>query len=131
MTDLYKIATILSGFALAGLVGCMMNIRKAMMVGMGVAWLIITVLFFLSLSELNSATIVTDFIMKSGMFFVTVILVGFYLFCVMKNREFVEDGFICRVHTFVIYTKLDTKASEKIWQLAEETAPYNELGNAG
>ena len=92
MTDLYEIATILSGFALAGLVGCIMNIRKAMVVGMGVAWLIIMVLFFLSLSQLNSATIVSDFVMKSGMSFVTVVLVGFYLFCVMKNREFVEDG---------------------------------------
>ena len=92
MTDLYKIATILSGFALAGLVGCIINIRKAMVVGMGVAWFIIMVLFFLSLSELNSATIVSDFVMKSGMSFVTVVLLGFYLFCVMKNREFVEDG---------------------------------------
>lgn len=49
-----------------------------------------------------------------------------------KTRtDFVEDGFMCRVHTFVSYTKLDTKTSGKVWQLAEETGPYNELINAG
>lgn len=45
--------------------------------------------------------------------------------------EFVEDGFMCRVHTFVSYTKIDTKTSGKAWQFAEETEPYNELSNAG
>lgn len=47
------------------------------------------------------------------------------------HTEFVEDGFMCRVHTFVSYTKLDTKTSGKVWQFAEETEPYNELSNAG
>ncbi len=45
--------------------------------------------------------------------------------------EFIEDGFICRVYTFVSYTKLDTKTSGKVWQSAEETEPHNELSNAG
>ena len=47
------------------------------------------------------------------------------------QTEFVEDGFICRVRTFVSYTKLDTKTSGKVWQFAEETEPYNEFSNAG
>lgn len=47
------------------------------------------------------------------------------------QTEFVEDGFMCRVHTFVSYTKLETKTIGKVWQLAEETEPYNELSNAG
>ncbi len=47
------------------------------------------------------------------------------------KTEFVEDGFICRVHTFVSYTKLYTKTSGKVWQFAEETEPYNEFSNAG
>ena len=42
------------------------------------------------------------------------------------QTEFVEYGFMCRVHTFVSYTKLDTKTSGKVWQFAEETEPYNE-----
>ena len=45
--------------------------------------------------------------------------------------EFIEDGFMCRVHTFVSYTKLDTKISDKAWQPAEKAEPYNELSNAG
>ncbi|HOK60826.1 MAG: helix-turn-helix transcriptional regulator [Tenuifilum sp.] len=47
------------------------------------------------------------------------------------QTEFVEDGFVCRVHTFVSYTKLNTKTTENVWQCAEETEPYNELSNAG
>lgn len=47
------------------------------------------------------------------------------------QTDFVEDGFMCRVHTFVSYTKLDIKSSGKVWQFAEETEPYNELSNAG
>jgi transcriptional regulator with XRE-family HTH domain len=47
------------------------------------------------------------------------------------QTEFVEDGFMCRMHTFVSYTKLETKTSGKDWQFAEETEPYNELSYAG
>lgn len=47
------------------------------------------------------------------------------------QTEFVEDGFVCRVHTFVSYSKLDTATSGIVWQSAEETEPYNELSNAG
>ncbi len=47
------------------------------------------------------------------------------------QTEFVVDGFMCRVHTFVSYTKLDTKTNGTDWQFAEETEPYNELSNAG
>lgn len=47
------------------------------------------------------------------------------------QTAFVEDGFICRVHTFVSYTKLDTKTSGKVWQFAEATEPYNALSCAG
>lgn len=44
--------------------------------------------------------------------------------------EFEEDGFVCRVHTFVSKTKMDTTISGKVWQLAQEPEPYNELSNA-
>jgi hypothetical protein len=92
MTELYKIAPILSGFALAGLLACAYNIRGAMIAGMGTACLVIAILFFLSLSDLNSDRLWSEFFMKSGMPFITLLLVGFYYYCVMKNREFVEDG---------------------------------------
>jgi transcriptional regulator with XRE-family HTH domain len=47
------------------------------------------------------------------------------------QTEFVEDGYMCRVHTFVNYTKLDTNTRGKVWQFAEESESYNELSDAG
>lgn len=47
------------------------------------------------------------------------------------HTEFLEDGFKCRIHTDVVYRKLDTQISGKTWQVAEKTEPYNELNNAG
>ena len=92
MTYLYKIAPILSGFALAGLLACAINIRLAMTAGMGTACFVIAVLFFFSLSDLNSDRLWSEFFMKSGMPFITFLLVSFYYFCLIKNKEFVEDG---------------------------------------
>jgi len=45
--------------------------------------------------------------------------------------EFLEDGYICRVHTFVRYTKVETKTEGKVWQFAEESEQSNELSYAG
>uniref|UniRef100_A0A6C0HYM1 Uncharacterized protein n=1 Tax=viral metagenome TaxID=1070528 RepID=A0A6C0HYM1_9ZZZZ len=95
MTYLSDSAPIISGFALAGLAGCMMDIRTAIVGGMGLTWFMIVILFFLSLSVLNSENskmLFVDFCMKSGMSLITLILVGFYYFCVTKNKSFVEDG---------------------------------------
>lgn len=43
--------------------------------------------------------------------------------------KFIEDGFICRVHTFVSYTKIETNTKE--WQLADISKPSNVFSNAG
>ena len=48
-----------------------------------------------------------------------------------EHAEFVEDGFICRVHTFVSYTKMETKTTDKIWQIPVESEQTNELSNVG
>lgn len=45
--------------------------------------------------------------------------------------EFVEDGFECRIHTFVSYKKLDPGTNKKVWQIAEVTKPFNKYSNAG
>ena len=93
MQDLFKIVSIIGGIALAGLLVCLLNIRKAMVVGMGVAWLAINVLFILSLTELKQdESIVSTFLTKSGMSCMTLALVSFYYFCVVKNKEYIEDG---------------------------------------
>lgn len=44
---------------------------------------------------------------------------------------FVEDGFICKVHTFVSYTKVETNTLDKAWRIAEETELYNDFSYAG
>ena len=92
MTYLYEIAPILSGVALAGLLACLISIQRAITAGMGAACFVIAILFFFSLSDLNSDRLWADFVHKSGMPFITLLLVSFFYFCVMKNREFVEDG---------------------------------------
>jgi hypothetical protein len=92
MTNLFQVVSIVGGIALAGLLVCLMNIRKAVIVGISVAWLALNVFFFLSLSELNSASLFSDFLNKSGTTFITLFLVGFYLFCVVKNKDYIQDG---------------------------------------
>lgn len=112
MTYLYQIAPILSGFALAGLIACLINIREAMTAGMGTACIVIAVLFFLSLSNLNSDRLWIEFLNKSGMPFITFLLVCIFYFFVIKNKTFVEDGLMPDVwYTFsyfiVIFTALN------------------------
>ena len=112
MTYLYQIAPILSGFALAGLLACLINIREAMTAGMGTACIVIAVLFFLSLSKLNSDRLWAEFLNKSGMPFITFLLVCIFYFFVIKNKTFVEDGLMPDVwYTFsyfiVIFTALN------------------------
>ena len=124
MTYLSDAAPIISGFALAGLVGCMMNIRTAIVAGMGITWIMIVILFFLSLSVLNPEMLWVDFFMKSGMSLVTVILIGFYYFCVIKNKTFVEDGLMpYSWYTFsyfiVIFTGVNVCAMVKYFEKYE------------
>jgi hypothetical protein len=121
MTYLYQIAPILSGFALAGLLACLINIREAMTAGMGTAYIVIAVLFFLSLSNLNSDRLWADFLTKSGMPFITFLLVSVFYFFVIKNKTFVEDGLMPDVwYTFsyfiVIFTALNVMFMVKYFE---------------
>lgn len=47
------------------------------------------------------------------------------------QTEFVKDGFVCKYHTFISYTKLETNTAGKVWQLAEKTEQFKELNYAG
>jgi len=47
------------------------------------------------------------------------------------RTEFVEDGYICRVHTFVSYSKMETKTTDKTWQIPVESKHINTLSNVG
>lgn len=47
------------------------------------------------------------------------------------QTEFVEDGYLCRVHTFVSRKKIDTDTASKVWHTAEQTEIYNDYSYAG
>jgi len=47
------------------------------------------------------------------------------------QTAFVEDGFICKIHSFVSYTKLETITADKVWQMPVESEQSNELSNVG
>jgi hypothetical protein len=47
------------------------------------------------------------------------------------TEKFIENGFTCRVHTFVSYKKIEPKSNDKVWLVAEEPATDNELSYAG
>lgn len=47
------------------------------------------------------------------------------------QTAFVEDSFICRVHTFVNHTTPDPETSGEIWQLAVEKKSNTALSYAG
>lgn len=46
------------------------------------------------------------------------------------QTEFVEDGFICRIHTFISYSKTETNTVGKVWKPAEEIKQFNVLSYA-
>lgn len=50
---------------------------------------------------------------------------------VKTKEEFIEDGVICKVHTFVSYTRVDPMTMEQDWHIAKEPTELNELSNAG
>lgn len=47
------------------------------------------------------------------------------------QTTFMEDGFICKLHSFVSYTKLETITADKVWQMPVESEQSNDLSNVG
>jgi len=48
-----------------------------------------------------------------------------------SQTEYVENGFICRVHTFVSYTRIENSTTNRVWQHAIQSEPINEMCIAG
>lgn len=48
-----------------------------------------------------------------------------------SDTVFVEDGFVCKVHTFVSYKKLETVTTNKIWQIPVASVQSNAFSNVG
>lgn len=47
------------------------------------------------------------------------------------QTAFVEDGFICKVHSFVSHPKMEIITTDKVWQIPVESEQSNELSNVG
>ena len=86
---------VLGAIAISGLSVSLINIHKAIFLGMGVAFLVICCIFVISLSsihKLNGWNLIKEIISISGSIVATLVLLGFYLgFCLFKNKEYIID----------------------------------------
>jgi hypothetical protein len=74
--------------SLAGIVICFMNIQKALLVG--VAWLILFSAGALVAGIVKSPLDWTKRLHQIGLFS----LLCFYLFCIIKNKQYIQDGWL-------------------------------------
>lgn len=47
-----------------------------------------------------------------------------------SSSEFISDGYVCKTHKFVSYTRINTNMKGKVWQQVVEE-PFNEYSNVG
>jgi len=87
---------VLGGIAMAGLAAPLINIRKALFLGMAIAVLVVCAIFVISLSmiqNLSGWALVKELFSKSTSVVSLMALLLFYtFFCVFKNKEYIEDG---------------------------------------
>ena len=74
--------------SLAGIIICFMNIQKAILIG--VAWLLLFSTGALVSGIIHSPLEWLDHIHQIGLS----ILLAFYLFCIIKNRQYIQDGWM-------------------------------------
>jgi len=86
---------ILGLVALSGLIVSLLNIRKAIFLGMSVSMLVICFMFVISLSERTETgwQLLSAIILTCGNLVAFFILVSFYTFyCLLKNQEYISEG---------------------------------------
>jgi len=74
--------------SLAGILICFMNIQKALLIG--VSWLLLFSLGSMVAGILQTPLEWMDRIHQIGLFS----LLGFYLFCIVKNKQYIQDGWM-------------------------------------
>jgi hypothetical protein len=74
--------------SLAGIIICFMNIQKAILIG--VSWLLLFSIGSMVAGIIQSPLEWMDRIHQIGLF----TLLGFYLFCIVKNRQYIQDGWM-------------------------------------
>lgn len=74
--------------SLAGIIICFMHIKMAVLVG--VSWLLLFSVGALVVGIIHSPLEWMDRIHQIGLS----MLIGFYLFCIIKNRQYIQDGWM-------------------------------------
>lgn len=74
--------------ALAGIIICFMNIQKALLIG--VSWMLLFAIGSMVAGIVHSPLEWMDRIHQIGLFS----LLGFYLFCIVKNKQYIQDGWM-------------------------------------
>lgn len=98
-SELYNFTcNVVYGIAMAGIVVSLLNVKKAIFLGLGIAWLAMNVLFVLSLAGLKAVmgnwyAFMYAVVSTSGTILMSLLILGFYvLFCVLKNRDYISDN---------------------------------------
>jgi len=74
--------------SLAGIAICVMNIKKAILIG--VSWLLIFLTLSLASGIIDSPLEWLDRIHQIGL----LVMVAFFLFCIAKNLKYIQDGWM-------------------------------------
>jgi hypothetical protein len=87
---------VLGAVAISGLSVSLVNIQRAILLGMGIAFLVTCCIFIVSLSNLshlNGWDFIKDLIFISGNIIVFILLLGFYIvYCLIKNNDYISSG---------------------------------------
>ena len=87
--------------ALVGLFVCLLDIRRAIMLGIGITWIF---LFLSFASSLYSVKNFKEFLSSSVGILVTLLLTMFYFLCIVTNQTYISDNLMPSVwYTFSYY----------------------------
>jgi hypothetical protein len=86
---------LLGGLAMAGVGVSLMNIRTAILLGMGFIFVMVVFMFIYSLSLIHPEkgwNLASQIITTSGSIIALLVLIGFYSICLVKNSDYLSDG---------------------------------------
>ena len=86
---------IAGGIGISGLLVALFNIRQALLLGVGIGWLSLFSILVLSFPPLQETTLwafIVKVIVALGNILLLLGLMGFYLICIYKNRDYIADG---------------------------------------
>lgn len=87
--------------AFVGLYVCLLDIRRAIMLGMGITWIFLFLSFAASLYSVKNFN---EFLSSSASILVTLLLTMFYYACIVFNQTYISDNLMPAVwYSFSYY----------------------------